>query len=78
MRTVARIIGATVGVAAAIPVGLTTGCRIYEATGPEWAQCGYEFEGTGHVIAAVVVAAIALGFLGHWIAGRLMGPSNRD
>ena len=71
MQVLVRIIGALLGVVAAFPAGMVAGCGVYEATGPSYAQCGYEFEGTGHVLVAIAVLAIVLGFAGQWFAGWL-------
>lgn len=77
MQIFLRIIGGALGIAAAFPVGMVTGCGFYEAAGPRYAQCGYEFEGMGHVLVAIGVFAFVLGFLGQWIAGWLWRRSRR-
>lgn len=71
MQVLVRVVGALLGVVAAFPAGMATGCGVYETTGPSYAQCGYEFEGVGHVLVAVGVFIVVLGFLGQWLAGWL-------
>lgn len=71
MRIVVRVVGFVLGVLLAFPLGLPLGCGVYEASGPEYRECGYEFEGTGHVLVAIAVLAVILGFLGQWLAGWL-------
>lgn len=71
MQILLRIIGAGIGVVAAFPAGAAAGCGIYEASGPSYRQCGYEFEGTGHVLVAIAILAIVFGFVGQWVVGWL-------
>ena len=71
MRILLRIGGGLVGVVAAFPAGMVAGCGIYEVTGPGYRQCGYEFEGTGHVLVTIGVLVIVFGFVGQWAAGWL-------
>lgn len=73
MRVLARIVAALAGAAAGIRPGGSLGCAWYEATGDEYAQCGYEFEGTLHVLVSMAVTMIVFGFLAQWVVGRLMG-----
>ena len=71
MQILLRIVGAVVGAAVAFPAGMAAGCGVYEATGPSYAQCGYEFEGTEHVLLAIAVLVLVFGFIGQWLAGAL-------
>lgn len=71
MEMLLRIMGALVGAGVALPAGQSAGCAVYEAMGPDYAQCGYEFEGVGHVLIAIGVLAIVLAFAGQWVAGWL-------
>ena len=71
MQILVRLLCGVAGVVAAFPAGLAAGCRVYEATGPSYAQCGYEFEGTEHVLTAIAIFAIVLGFFCQWFAGWL-------
>ncbi len=71
MQVLLRILGGVVGVISAFPAGGVAGCAVYEATGPSYAECGYEFEGIEHVLGAIAILAIVLGFLGQWFVGWL-------
>ena len=79
MGVVVRIIGALVGIVLAFPAGVFAGCGIYESGGPDYRQCGYEFEGTGHILIAIATLILVFGFLGQWLAGWLWRRfSNRE
>lgn len=75
MRILGRVIGALLGAALALPVGQWLGCGFYESTGEEHAQCGYEFEGIGHVIVATIIAIVVLAWFGQWLVARVMARS---
>lgn len=78
MQILLRIVGAVVGAVVAFPAGQRAGCTFYELTGPDYAQCGYEFEGIGHVLIAVGVLVVVFAFAGQWVAGRLWRRFRRE
>ena len=77
MKVLARVVAAGAGAVTGFFLGQAAGCAFYEATGPRYAQCGYEFEGMGHAILGALVTAAVLAFVAQWIVGRALGFRRR-
>lgn len=78
MKVVVRIAAALAGAVAGFFLGQAGGCAVYEATGPRYAQCGYEFEGIGHAMLGALVTAAVLAFAAQWLAAWLMRSRDRE
>lgn len=78
MKVLVRIAAALTGAVIGFFLGQGAGCALYEATGPRYAQCGYEFEGMGHAILGALVTAAVLAFAAQWLVGRLMRSRDRE
>lgn len=77
MQVLARITAGFAGAVAGFFLGQEAGCAVYEATGPRYAQCGYEFEGVGHAMLGALVVAVVLAFLAQWLVGRALRSRDR-
>lgn len=77
VRIAARIVAALAGAVAGFYAGGNAGCAVFEATTPPPVQCGYEWQGFGHVVFGMIGGALLAGFLAQWLVALALRRRDR-